>query len=256
MEIAERISPFTPEWIRSGGEHLCRYRYAGQYVQGKRVLDVGCGIGYGSYLLSDSGAEFVLGIDWDQDCIKKAKKVFKKNNLEYVVDDAQALTNTKNYNNFDIVVSFENIEHLPKPDVFLNKCVQLLHPEGMLIVSTPNGATSWKNSNGAPLNPYHPSEMTEEEFQTLLSKYFEIVKIQYQIMTLEGLRAQRLNHIISHIGTSKTFKFEQFLRKIFRKTPLSTDLNIHAESDFEITSKPFWDSHIFAFVAIAKGPKV
>ena len=68
----------------------------------------------------------------------------------------------------DVVVSFETIEHVPRPDRFLDECVRVLAPGGMLIISTPN-----KSVYGQVMqNPYHCSEMKEEEFKAVLRSRF------------------------------------------------------------------------------------
>lgn len=252
MEIAERISPNTPEWIQGAGEHLSRYRFACQYVRGKRVLDVGCGVGYGSYMMAEAGADFVLGVDIDRNCIQTAHSHFKRDNAEFCVDNAQILDGARNYMPFDVIVSFENIEHLENPESFMQKSVQLLNKNGQLIVSTPDPRYSRKDENGQLLNKFHISEMSLEQFIQLISKYYENYQIYYQILSLEGLRAKRAQAIINHFGSSKTLKFENILRRLFKKAPFQIDLNINAESDFEIVSKPFLDTVIYAFIAIAE----
>ena len=62
QQTGERVNPdFADENFRN---HLRFYQFASQFVRGKEVLDCGCGTGYGSALLADSGAKSVLGIDF------------------------------------------------------------------------------------------------------------------------------------------------------------------------------------------------
>ncbi len=251
MEIAERISPFTPEWIQGAGVHLSRYRFACNYIKNKKVLDVGCGVGYGSYMMAEAGAKTVLGIDLNQQCIDRAQAEFKRDNLRFIVDDAQVFKQTEKFKPFDTIVSFENIEHLPHPEDFMQKSTLLLESDGKLVISTPDTRYTRKDKDGKLLNKYHKSEMTQAQFSELIEKYYQTLKIFYQTVSLEGLRAQRLKYIVNHFSGSKTFKLENVIRRLFRKAPLETDLFISAESDFEIVSKPLYELHIYALVAVA-----
>ena len=68
-----------------------------------------------------------------------------------------------------MIVSFETIEHIRRPDVFLDECVRVLTPKGLLIVSTPDKAV---HGESPELNPFHCSEMNEEDFLSLLTSRF------------------------------------------------------------------------------------
>src|SRR5689334_17791465 len=89
-------------------EHLHRYAIAAEYVKDKTVLDIACGEGYGSALLSKN-ATAVTGMDIDLNTITVALRKYAKNNLKFVqgkIEDIPATANT-----FDVVVSFETLEH-------------------------------------------------------------------------------------------------------------------------------------------------
>lgn len=75
---------------------------------------------------------------------------------------------------FDLIVSFEGIEHILEADLFLKECVRLLKPSGKLIISTP------RKPHGSP---HHPIEYSLEEYETLLRKYFTIDQMNGQIYT-------------------------------------------------------------------------
>ena len=61
----------------TGLEHIHRYKFALNYVKSKKILDIACGEGYGSNILS-SEAEKVLGIDISSESINYAKNKYFK----------------------------------------------------------------------------------------------------------------------------------------------------------------------------------
>lgn len=121
--------------------HIARYQFALPYCDGGRVLDAGCGVGYGSAMLA-RGAREVVGIDYSERAIVTARA------------DYGHRPNTKFHRwslldppfpgaPFDAVVCFEVIEHLdPRFDVF-SALAQTLLPTGVAIISTPNNL-SWR----------------------------------------------------------------------------------------------------------------
>lgn len=84
--------------------HKTRYEFASRFVEGKRVLDVGCGSGYGAQMLLDAGAKKVIGIDIDREALSFAKKYFKAN-FNYM--NMKKLRFKDNY--FDVAVGFASI---------------------------------------------------------------------------------------------------------------------------------------------------
>ena len=89
-------------------EHMIRYGLAKRFVQGKTVLDIACGSGYGSDILAKAGAKKVIGMDVDEDALNGARKKFVYDNLEFKKGNG---LNLGEYG-FDVVISFETIEHL------------------------------------------------------------------------------------------------------------------------------------------------
>src|SRR5687768_7688162 len=115
-------------------EHLHRYSMAARLVGG-RVLDVGCGVGYGSMLLAASAAH-VVGIDNSPEAVAFADRRFTAPNLRYAIGDARMLP----FRNaaFDWAVCFEFIEHVHESDAVLSEIVRALTPDGRILISTPN----------------------------------------------------------------------------------------------------------------------
>lgn len=146
-------------------EHVYRYAFASRFVRGKRVLDIACGEGYGAAALQKAGAAQVVGVDVSEEVCLHARNKYgldaRRGTAQQIPLPGEAV---------DVVVSFETIEHVPDPRRFLDECVRVLKPGGILIISTPNkGIYSWP---GGAQNPHHCSEMTEEEFSSELNKRF------------------------------------------------------------------------------------
>jgi ubiquinone biosynthesis O-methyltransferase len=107
-----------------------------EYLKDKHnlsVLEVGCGYGYLSYALHKSGFN-VIGIDISSKAIEFAKKNFGSFFYSAEIEDIDEITNEK----FNIIIATEVLEHLPKPDKFLLKCLDLLKSNGCIILTTPN----------------------------------------------------------------------------------------------------------------------
>lgn len=174
-ESPERIDALNPDdpWpIRWKYHHIYRYHLAKRYCRNKKVLDVGCGYGYGSFILSTVSKK-VVSIDVSEEAIRSAKERYSKANLDFLTMDAERMDFP---DHFDVIVSFENIEHLGHPDFFLARAASLLKPSGLLIISSPNR----RYTRGD--NPYHFKEYGYDGFKDLLGKHFAKVRIQGQYL--------------------------------------------------------------------------
>lgn len=155
-------------------EHVNRYIFASNFVNNKIVLDAACGTGYGSNYLSNYATR-VYGIDIDNDTIEKNKRIYNKNNLFFSCGSIYNLPYDDNM--FDVIISFETIEHVDDGDKVLSEFKRVLKSDGILIISTPNKQISFDNKI---INPFHKHEYFENEFQELLLGYFKNVIINYQ----------------------------------------------------------------------------
>ena len=145
--------------------HFARYAVAKNWVKDKRVLDIACGEGYGSYLLKQAGAESVVGIDISNEAIQKAQQIFGGNQLSYLNADATQLATLFRDQEFDLVISIETIEHVADAPAFLAEIRRITKPEGIIIISCPND--HWYYPDEKQSNPYHRQKYHLEEFQAL-----------------------------------------------------------------------------------------
>lgn len=163
----------TPWW----GEHIHRYQMVLPYLsQTGNILDIACGNGFGSFLLSKHTQGIVVGADISSKAVEGCKDRFKRENLLFKQMDGTALPYPENY--FDIIVSFETIEHTTEYEKMLSEFNRVLKPGGTAFISTPNILV---NSPGDKVtNPYHTQEFTFVELKALLEKNFSSVEISGQ----------------------------------------------------------------------------
>jgi len=170
----ERYLPFVDPKI-SGAEihyeHLHRYYFALHFVKDKRVLDLGCGEGYGSYILSKS-AEYVAGIDIDKKTVKHASSKYIRNNLEFIQGSILEIP-IAGEKLFDVLVCFEALEHVKEHEELMKEVKRLLKDDGIFIVSTPNKKAYSDDVNYK--NPFHEKELYFDEFKELLKSNFNYV---------------------------------------------------------------------------------
>ncbi|MFH0936997.1 MAG: glycosyltransferase [Candidatus Daviesbacteria bacterium] len=167
----ERIIPEIDKGGSFFYEHLARYLFSAQFTKGKTVLDAGCGVGYGSFLLSNYGnAKWVKGIDISRPTVRYAKSKYQSPNISFEIGNVEKLENVSSHS-VDVVVSFEVIEHLSNQEQFIEQIRRVLKIHGLFIVSTPN------KFNYPEGNPFHKKELYPEEFLQLLQKYFKYIKM-------------------------------------------------------------------------------
>jgi SAM-dependent methyltransferase len=167
-------------------EHMARYMFAARLASGKRVLDAGCGAGYGSAELART-AQRVVGIDRAAEAVAFAREHYPAPNLEFQKASCDALPFPSAA--FDLVVAFEIIEHLDGWREFLMEVRRVLAPAGQFIVSTPN-RLYYKESRGSMgANPFHVHEFDFDEFRRELKLFFPHVSMYLENHT-EGITFQ------------------------------------------------------------------
>jgi ubiquinone/menaquinone biosynthesis C-methylase UbiE len=166
-------------------EHLHRYAIANDFIEGKIVLDIASGEGYGSNILAQKALE-VFGVDIDVESVKSANKKYIKNNLKYILGSADNIPIESN--SIDVVVSFETIEHHDKHEEMFMEIKRVLKNDGILIMSSPDK----KYYSDIPnfKNKFHTKELYFEEFKFLSQKHFQNTFFYFQ-------KAYNLNSYLS-----------------------------------------------------------
>ena len=162
----ERFIPGTRGeiWV----EHWHRYHFAARWARGRRVLDVACGEGYGAALLA-GGAAHVTGVDVSPAAIEHAQRAYEgAPNLEFVAASCAQLPVASA--SFDMVVSFETLEHIHEQEAFVAEMARVLKPEGVLVLSCPNRLEY--SDKRAFANEFHVKELYREELAALLASRF------------------------------------------------------------------------------------
>jgi 2-polyprenyl-3-methyl-5-hydroxy-6-metoxy-1,4-benzoquinol methylase len=165
----ERLIPEHRRGELVYAEHLARYRLAAQLAPGRRVLDVACGEGYGTSLLASARATSIVGADIDAATVEHVRSQY---GLEAHEADIRSLPFEDEA--FDLVVSFETIEHVEDPERALDELARVLGPDGLMLISTPNASQSLVE------NEFHVREFGHREFVTLLRERFSDVRLLFQ----------------------------------------------------------------------------
>lgn len=198
----------TPYW----GEHAARYMFALPYVSGKRVLDIACGTGYGSLILRQN-AQAVTGVDVNLDAARKAIEDNGREVISVLVADGCKLPFGNDL--FDVITSFETLEHLHDRATFLKELQRTLGPDGKLVLSTPN-ANYWQPVNGKPRNRFHVHEYTPEELHAELQKHFSSVSLLGQV--LDGrFRISPFWDAQQRLPRKPGIQFERFVWRVLNK---------------------------------------
>ncbi|MDQ2944422.1 MAG: methyltransferase domain-containing protein, partial [Acidobacteriota bacterium] len=158
-------------------EHLARYAFARRYVRTKRVLDAGCGTGYGTAELAQEAGS-VTGLDLSSEALDFAHTNYSLANVRWTAGSCVALPFARD--SFDAVVAFEVIEHLEDPVTFIAECARVLQPGGLFIVSTPNKRYYAESRAASGPNLYHRHEFEVDEFFRSLSEFFPHVTLLLQ----------------------------------------------------------------------------
>ena len=169
----ERVVPGQVD-VDLWNEHFARYAFAARFAENRRVLDAGCGTGYGSAELARVASE-VTGVDVARDAIGYAESNFASPTLKFVPGSCTSLPFEPH--SFDLIVCFEVIEHLTDWPKLLEEARRVLAPGGQFIVSTPNKVFYAQTRRDSGPNPYHEHEFEYAEFVEALRNVFPHVGI-------------------------------------------------------------------------------
>jgi 2-polyprenyl-3-methyl-5-hydroxy-6-metoxy-1,4-benzoquinol methylase len=169
-DAAERFVPGERRGELIEAEHLARYWWASGLVGGRRVLDAGCGVGYGTAMLAGAGAAEAIGIDVSADSVATAAAAHP--DVRFVAADLHELPFEDD--RFDFISCFEVIEHVDRQEAAITELSRVLAPDGILAISSPNRGVY------PPGNPHHVHEYVPEELRDSLAAHFAHVELLRQ----------------------------------------------------------------------------
>lgn len=218
----ENISPEVPNDLYQA--HRSIYLFATQFISESRsphfvsvgvkrresrlrfarVLDVGCGAGYGTALLRRAGAETAVGIDLDPRNVAYARRRFGGKGIEFRVGNAEALPQELGF--VDLVVVSNVLEHLSSPGRALARVGALLSPGGRLVVAVPPIVDEQGRAEHDAI-PYHRSNLFIWEWRDLLLQNFKYVQAVRHLPP-EGARLDFADPFPSQVA-AEAFRFEE-----------------------------------------------
>ena len=172
--------------------HLAAYNFAMPFVDGKSILEIGCGSGYGTNFLAGI-ASTVTAVDTSEVAIKYCKEKYNKDNLIF-----KRINGTKipfNDTSFDVCISFQVIEHI-NPNLvpnWLSEVKRVLKDNGIFIATTPNKKLRLLPFQ-KPWNPHHLKEYDYEELKEILEDVFSDVEVLglYGTEEVQSVEQERL----------------------------------------------------------------
>lgn len=248
------IPPSLQERIPLFLMHIASYRSLLQYLHNLVILDIGCGYGYGSFMLS-TVAKKVVGIDISEERIHYAKNTYKALNLEFLCVDALQYSKKFKEEPFDSVIAMEFIEHINNTKEFLKSTLSLLKDDGLMILATPNRLFRL-DGRGKPWNPEHFKEYDSRTLKELLKKYFTDLRIFGLSGSEEAYKWEK-----ARIGEGVPFKLKilwryvpETIRRILRKK-----INFKLK-DNRLTLNDYYvedevDFRTFTLIAFCRGPR-
>ncbi len=146
------------EALRIGLE---RYAFACRHCRPGRLLDIACGVGYGTSLLSERVPQIdsALGLDLSEGAIAYARDHYADPRTRFLATDAMKFSDP---DGFDTIVSIETIEHLPDPERFVSRLTHLIRPGGRIVASVPI-------TPSVDANPHHLHDFTARSFRRLFA---------------------------------------------------------------------------------------
>lgn len=156
--------------------HFKRYEMAKKLIKEDYIVaDMACGSGYGSMMLSENCKE-VHGVDIDEITINEIKERYGNENKVFFYN--KNLLDIDFENKFDMIVSFETVEHFEESDIdkLMHNFHKSLKDGGKLLFSTPYD----QEKSRASMKWHKTFYITEDKIKNLIEKYFKIEDIWYQ----------------------------------------------------------------------------
>jgi 2-polyprenyl-3-methyl-5-hydroxy-6-metoxy-1,4-benzoquinol methylase len=178
--------------------HLERYQFASRNIKPGRILDIACGVGYGCDLMLQLASDQITEIycvDSSHEAIAYARQRYGQPKAFFIEQDAMKYFDPVR---FDTIIALETIEHIQKPERFIQQAAGLLKPGGRFIASVPI-------TPSVDINPYHITDFTEVSFRSLF-KAFNLAEIAllrqvqpYQPFSIIAKKEARLNDLNTNL---------------------------------------------------------
>jgi len=230
----ERLTPKTSDWKKYSARHIQLYEYFKDFYKGKVVLDLACGVGYGSDIINCSGAKEVVGLDISSEAISFAKNNYSNPSIHFYEMDYQKVLSLGR--KFDLIISIETIEHIHDQSNFVTKMREVLNENGLLICTTPNKLLY--TGRGIP-NEFHVNELTIQEFRALYQPHLTIVSEFCQRPSVSYKRyvtlRKNIQEVMWSLNSTPYQRLKNFIKKIIGKKTLTLDWETDiANEDFVI----------------------
>jgi SAM-dependent methyltransferase len=177
---SENVSPEVSNDLFQA--HLSIYGFFALTAPGLRVLDLGCGTGYGAECLRRAGGRDVVGIDRDPWAIRYARRRWACPNLRFVIGD---VLHPPDLGTFDVIVSSNVFEHLESPDAALEVVTGHLAPDGKFLMVVPPIVDD-RSLRDNQRNRFHRSNLRVDQWLALLATHFDYVRTYRHVFAGDG----------------------------------------------------------------------
>ncbi|MBJ7354445.1 MAG: class I SAM-dependent methyltransferase [Thermoleophilaceae bacterium] len=240
----ERTLPDLPEenyWYR---RHLVVYDWIARRVDGKSVVDMACGEGYGTAVLAQTATR-VIGVDANPEAFEHASAKYTSDRVEIVRD---LIETYRPQDEVDAVTFLQTIEHVQDPAGVLRHFASLLSTGGKVYVSTPNLLTLAPEGAEKSENPWHVKEYKPAEFRELCQEVFTDVTI-YGVFHARKLRVHELALGVGWDRVHKALRISKLFYDRFTPAISEHDFVLRrGESDGSLAKA-------LDFVAVCSGPR-
>jgi SAM-dependent methyltransferase len=249
--------------------HLSRYAWARSRFchPGERVLDLGCGTGFGVSFLADV-ARHATGVDFSEDGLELAQKLYASAKTTFLRADLTdpSLASHLGCATFDLVTSMETIEHLDDYFTFIASAARLLAPDGVFVLGTPNRRMTYERyPNRRHMDRSHIQEFTLVALEHSLREAFEQVEMYFQVIpgywgprgAEPSARSGRLQRLRESIPPRIA---PVILRALMRAgvwdTGLSRSWSVEDIEFSEVTLDPTLESVAFSLIAVCRDSRL